>query len=86
VLIAYAWPGNITDLAQVVGKIASSTDVRVVGVDKLPLRIKDLSGWPDLAGYLALQEKHYIEQVLHACRGNKEQAARILGVDLARLG
>ena len=86
VLIAYAWPGNITDLAQVVGKIASSTDVRVVGVDKLPLRIKDLSGWPDLAGYLALQEKHYIEQVLHACRGNKEQAARILGVDLACLG
>lgn len=86
VMKSYAWPGNITDLAQVVGKIAASTDVRVVGVDQLPLRIKDLNGWPKLADYLALQEKHYIEQVLHACRGNKEQAARILGVEIARVG
>lgn len=83
---SYPWPGNITDLAQVVGKIAASTDVRVVGVDQLPLRIKDLGGWPKLADYLALQEKHYIEQVLHACRGNKEQAARVLGIELARVG
>ncbi len=86
VLKSYAWPGNITDLAQVVGKIAASTDVRVVGVDQLPLRIKDLNGWPKLADYLALQEKHYIEQVLHACRGNKEQAARILGIEITRVG
>jgi Response regulator containing CheY-like receiver, AAA-type ATPase, and DNA-binding domains len=85
-LKSYPWPGNITDLAQVVGKIAASTDVRVVGVDQLPLRVKDLDGWPKLADYLALQEKHYIEQVLHACRGNKEQAARVLGVELARVG
>ena len=83
---AYPWPGNITDLAQVVGKIASSTEVRVVGVDQLPLRIKDLGGWPKLADYLALQEKHYIEQVLHACRGNKEQAARVLGIEVGRVG
>ena len=83
---AYPWPGNITDLAQVVGKIASSTEVRVVGVEQLPLRIKDLGGWPKLADYLALQEKHYIEQVLHACRGNKEQAARVLGIEVARVG
>jgi DNA-binding NtrC family response regulator len=83
---AYSWPGNITDLAQVVGKIAASTDVRVIGIDHLPLRIKDLGGWPKLAEYLALQEKHYIEQVLHACRGNKAQAARVLGVELNRVG
>ena len=86
VLKAYPWPGNITDLAQVVGKIAASTDVRVVGVDQLPMRLKDLGGWPKLADYLALQEKHYIEQVLHACRGNKEQAARVLGVEVNRVG
>lgn len=83
---AHPWPGNISDLAQVVGKIAVSTDVRVVGVEQLPLRIKDLGGWPKLADYLALQEKHYIEQVLHACRGNKEQAARVLGIEVGRVG
>lgn len=86
VLKAYSWPGNITDLAQVVGKIASTSEHRVIGVDQLPLRIKDLGGWPKLADYLALQEKHYIEQVLHACRGDKVQAARVLGVDVTRLG
>ncbi len=85
-LKSYPWPGNITDLAQVIGKIAASTETRVVGVDQLPLRIKDLGGWPKLADYLALQEKHYIEQVLHACRGNKEQAARVLGIEVARVG
>lgn len=83
---AYPWPGNVSDLAQVVGKIAASADARVVGVDQLPLRIKDLGGWPKLADYLALQEKHYIEQVLHACRGNKEQAARVLGIEVGRVG
>jgi DNA-binding NtrC family response regulator len=50
------------------------------------MRLKDLGGWPKLAEFLALQEKHYIEQVLHACRGDKAQAARVLGVEKARLG
>ena len=82
----YPWPGNIADLAQVVAKIVASTETRVVGADALPLRIKDLRGWPKLADFLALQEKHYIEQVLKACRGDKNQAARVLDVSVARLG
>lgn len=86
ILKAYSWPGNLPDLAQVVSRIVASTDVRVVGVDQLPMRIKDLGGWPRLADHLALQEKHYIEQVLKACRGDKSQAARILGVDISRVG
>lgn len=86
VLKAYSWPGNITDLCQVVKKIAASTETRIVAVDQIPLRVKDLGGWPKLGEYLAMQEKHYIEQVVHACRGNKEQAARLLGVEVVRLG
>ena len=83
---AYPWPGNLPDLAQVVSRIATTTETRVVGVDQLPMRIKDLGGWPKLGDYLALQEKHYIEQVLKACRGDKVQAARVLGVELSRIG
>ena len=86
VLKAYSWPGNLADLAQVVSKIAASAEARVIGVEQLPLRIKDLGGWPRLADFLALQEKHYIEQVLRACRGDKTQAARVLGVEISRLG
>jgi DNA-binding NtrC family response regulator len=86
VLKAYSWPGNITDLGQVILKLAGSCESSSIGVDQLPMRLKDLGGWPKLAEFLALQEKHYIEQVLHACRGDKAQAARVLGVENARLG
>lgn len=81
----YSWPTNITELAQVVGKIASETSTRMVGVNQLPLRLKELGGWPKLTEYLAAQEKHYIEQVLKASNGDKTRAAQVLGVDLSRL-
>lgn len=86
ILRSYAWPGNCSELSQIVSKIIASADTRVLGPDHLPLRIKDLGGWPKLADYLALQEKHYVEQVLKACRGDRLQAARVLGVDAHRLG
>jgi two-component system, NtrC family, response regulator HydG len=86
VLRSYPWPGNLTDLGQVITKIASTTEVRLVTADQLPMRIKDMKGWPSLAEYLALQEKHYIEQVLKACRGDKTKAARVLRVEFSRLG
>ncbi len=86
VLKAYSWPGNITDLGQVILKLAGSCESTLIGVEQLPMRLKDLGGWPKLAEFLALQEKHYIEQVLHACRGDKAQAARVLGVEKSRLG
>lgn len=86
VLKAYAWPGNLADLAQVVTKVVAAADKRMIGADQLPLRVKDKGAWPRLADYLALQEKHYVEQVLKACGGNKAQAAKVLAVDVSRLG
>ena len=86
VLKAYSWPNNITEIAQVISKIAAATETRMVGVDQLPLRLKELGGWPKLSEYLATQEKHYIEQVLKATHGDKALAAKTLGVDLTRLG
>ena len=86
VLKSYSWPGNCSELAQVVSKIVAAAETRVLTPDHLPMRIKDLGGWPKLADYLALQEKHYVEQVLKACRGDKAQAARVLDVDINRLG
>ncbi len=85
-LKAYAWPGNLTDLGQVVTKIAAGTETRLVSIQQIPLRIKDLKSWPTLADFLAGEETHYIEQVLRACRGDKALAAQILGVDVAKLG
>jgi len=86
VLSGYHWPGNLAELHQVVTKIASVTSTRIVTSEQLPLRLRELKHWPSLAEYLAGQEQKYREMVLHACRGDKTAAARVLGVDPSTLG
>jgi DNA-binding NtrC family response regulator len=86
VLTAYHWPGNLTEMFQLVSKIASTTETRVVTSEQLPLRLRELKHWPTLAEFTAGQEKQYMDRVLHACHGDKAAAARVLGVDIARLG
>lgn len=85
VLYAYHWPGNLTELCQVVSKIAATTETRIVTSQQLPLRLRELKSWPSLDEYLAGQEKQYREMVLHACRGDKSSAAKVLGVDAGSL-
>ena len=86
VLMAYPWPGNLTELYQVVSKIAATTETRVITSQQLPLRLRELKLWPTLAEYLAGQEKQYIDMVVHACRNDKAAAAKVLGIDLTRIG
>jgi DNA-binding NtrC family response regulator len=86
VLTAYHWPGNLAELRQVVTKIAATTETRVVTAQQLPLRLRDLKSWPSLSEYLAAQEKQYIELVLRSAQGDKATAAKVLGIDVARLG
>ncbi|MSU70095.1 MAG: sigma-54-dependent Fis family transcriptional regulator [Opitutaceae bacterium] len=86
VLAAYHWPGNLAELNQVVSKIAATTEARVVTSAQLPVRLRELQHWPSLAEYLAGQEKQYVDMVLHASRGDKTAAAKVLGVDASKLG
>lgn len=86
ILAAYHWPGNLTELSQVVSKIVATTEARVITSQQLPLRLRELHRWPSLSDYLAGQEKQYIDMVLHACRGDKAAAAKVLGVDQSQLG
>ena len=86
VLTAYHWPGNVTELFQVVAKIAATTQARIVTSQQLPLRLREVRAWPSLADYLKGQERHYVDQVLQACRGDKAAAAKVLGVPPDRLG
>jgi two-component system, NtrC family, response regulator HydG len=81
----YHWPGNVVELGQVVTKIAATTETRVVTSEQLPMRLKELQRWPSLKEYLAGQQKQYTEMVLHACRGDREVAAKVLGVEPATL-
>jgi DNA-binding NtrC family response regulator len=86
VLAAYHWPGNLSEMSQVVSKIASTAETRVVTSQQLPLRLRELKLWPTMAEYLAGQERQYMDRVVHACRGDKAAAAKVLGVDVSKLG
>jgi transcriptional regulator with PAS, ATPase and Fis domain len=86
VFSAYHWPGNLAELEQVISKIASTTETRVVTSQQLPMRLREPEHWPSLAEYLAGQQKQYLDMVLHACRDDKTRAAKVLGVDAAKLG
>lgn len=85
-LQTYHWPGNLTELFQVVSKVVSTSETRVITSEQLPLRLREVKNWPALAEYLAGQEKQYIDMVLHACQGDRAAAAKVLGVDESRLG
>ena len=86
ILEAYDWPANLTEMYQVVSKVACTTEMRVITSEQLPLRIRQLKDWPTLAQFSAGQERQYIDRVLHACRGDQAVAAKVLGVDISRIG
>jgi DNA-binding NtrC family response regulator len=82
---AYRWPGNLAELEQVVSKVVSTSESRVITSEQLPLRLRQTDQWPKLENYLAGQEKQYIDLVLHACQGDKARAAKVLGVNVSKL-
>jgi two-component system response regulator HydG len=84
-LRSYQWPGNLDEFNQVVSQLLATTETRVIVAAQLPLRVQDMDHWPTLAAYLATQEKQYVARVLNACQGDKARAAKVLGVDPARL-
>ncbi|HLP02212.1 MAG TPA: response regulator [Opitutaceae bacterium] len=85
-LSAYRWPGNISELSQIVSAVVSEADSKTITAAQLPERFRDLKDLPSLADFLAQEEKTYVERVLRACRGDKAKAAKILGVEVARIG
>lgn len=85
VLKAYYWPGNLTELHQVVSKIAATAESRVVTSQELPMRLREVKDWPSLADYLNGQQKQYFDLVLRACGDDKAKAAKVLGVDVSKL-
>lgn len=85
-LRAYSWPGNLAEFSQVISQVIVTTGTRIITSVQLPLRIRELKNWPSLADYLAGQEKEYIARVLKACQGDKTRAAKMLGIDVSRLG
>jgi DNA-binding NtrC family response regulator len=94
-LTAYEWPGNVRELANAIKRsfLMSGNRGEIV-VDDLPKGIVNtVSPGKDRPGFLSgrrilrlaeMQEGH-IQRVLHSVKGNKTQAARLLGISRTAL-
>ncbi|MBI1906252.1 MAG: sigma-54-dependent Fis family transcriptional regulator [Rhodocyclales bacterium] len=81
----YAWPGNVRELRNVMERaliLAQGGAILPVHLAKeIVASERDYNPTPDAGNAsLAEIEKRHIRCVLNACRGNKSQAARVLGI------
>ena len=85
-LTKYYWPGNVRELANVIEALAVEVGDRQIEADDLPERVRgsreivpaSTAGMVGLT--MAQVERIMIERTLQATGGNREQAAKILGI------
>jgi transcriptional regulator with PAS, ATPase and Fis domain len=90
-LQGHSWPGNVRDLQNVIERSARLTRGEVIDADDLILSepvYKDdpLSSLPEpvegfsIEGFLSSARKQLVLKAMEAARGNRSEAARLLGV------
>jgi sigma-54 dependent transcriptional regulator, acetoin dehydrogenase operon transcriptional activator AcoR len=84
-LAAHRWPGNLRELAGVVGETAARRSAGDLTVRDLPEAYRRPPSTAESAGELARAERETIEGALRACDGNKLRAARRLGISRSTL-
>jgi DNA-binding NtrC family response regulator len=82
-LAQYSWPGNVRELANVLERAQILAENHVITIDDLPDSIVDAV--PVVAprgdpGHLREVERRHVMDVLQEQKGNKVQAARVLGI------
>lgn len=86
ILMAYSWPGNVRQLRMVLEQMVVLSQGPWLGVENLPQGIRPSSAAPagemkNLAGLTIEQvEKEHIRSTLELTQGNREAAAKILGI------
>jgi two-component system response regulator HydG len=87
-LCEYDWPGNVRQLENSIERAVTLTRFEQITVEDLPERIcreapEAMLREEESEQTLTLNqlERSYIEKVLKSARGNKTQAAKLLGVD-----
>jgi DNA-binding NtrC family response regulator len=82
VLSSYPWPGNVRELENLIQRLLVMSDSEVIDVPSLPEYMRfSASRESGLDRTLTEVEAEHIKNVLAHVRGNKSQAARILGID-----
>ncbi|MEJ2040633.1 MAG: helix-turn-helix domain-containing protein, partial [Desulfosarcinaceae bacterium] len=88
-LMAYSFPGNVRELESAIERAIIMCSGDKLEKEHFPLRI--LQGWKpaeasqETIPSLAELESRHILDVLNATRGNKSEAAKILGINRASL-
>ena len=87
-LLVYSWPGNVRELQNAMERAVALARGQQLVVEDLPERVraykrsKVVVAADDASALVTLAEleRRYIEQVMDSLRGNKTEAARVLGV------
>lgn len=85
-LMEYHWPGNVHQLQNVIERVVSLSESRVLMVKNLPDEIRSYNGDMDLSFREAKNrwqrqfEKHYLENLLLTNRGNISRASEMAGI------
>jgi DNA-binding NtrC family response regulator len=82
----HPWPGNVRELKNVVERAVISSEGGEIGPEHLPLSATERTGAVLRAATAEMVtldrlEESYIREVLRTTRGNKTEAARILGIN-----
>lgn len=88
-LFSYGWPGNVRELRNVIERAVILNQTGTLGTEDLPPALTggaEPSAAPDdLRTAVRLYEREHLRRVLLECDGDKEAAARRLGIDLSTL-
>ena len=86
-LKAYKWKGNIRELKNTMERITILSDTNILAIEDLPYEIKNCNNSKTtLSSFnLAATEKELIERTLAHTKGNKTEAARLMGIGLTTL-
>ncbi len=88
-MLTYDWPGNVRELANGIERAVAATRFEEIQVEDLPDRVREksrkhapLSG-TELTELMTLEEveRRHTLRVLEACKGNRTDAAKLLGLD-----
>ncbi len=81
-LLAYSWPGNVRELRNVLERSIILSEKGVITRSSLPKELSDQTEEQCQENVLSLQhmERRYIGRALEFFNGNRQQAARALGI------
>ncbi|MGE3163472.1 MAG: sigma-54-dependent transcriptional regulator [Planctomycetota bacterium] len=86
ILNRYAWPGNVRELKNVVENMVVTSREPVLGVADLPVRLQATAevsaetGFPPVGTTLREVEREMLRRTLEAVKGNRKEAAKLLGI------